>query len=40
MIQTTKGAHRTVKVCDLDVFYREAGPKDGPEAGCQPGVRP
>jgi pimeloyl-ACP methyl ester carboxylesterase len=30
MIQTTKVAHRTVKVCDLDVFYREAGPKDGP----------
>ena len=30
MIQTTKVAHRTVKVRDLDVFYREAGPKDAP----------
>src|SRR5215831_7858658 len=30
MIQTTKVAHRTVKVRDLDIFYREAGPKDGP----------
>jgi pimeloyl-ACP methyl ester carboxylesterase len=30
MIQTTKVAHRTVKVGDLDVFYREAGPKDAP----------
>jgi pimeloyl-ACP methyl ester carboxylesterase len=30
MIQTTKVAHPTVKICDLDVFYREAGPKDGP----------
>ena len=30
MIQTTKAAHRTVKVRDLDVFYREAGPKDAP----------
>ena len=27
MIQTTKVAHRTVKVRDLDVFYREAGRK-------------
>jgi pimeloyl-ACP methyl ester carboxylesterase len=27
-IQTTKVAHRTVKVRDLDIFYREAGPKD------------
>src|SRR5581483_2394186 len=25
-----KTAHRTVKVLDLDVFYREAGPKDAP----------
>src|SRR3954470_22682834 len=25
-----KVVHRTVKVGDLDVFYREAGPKDGP----------
>ena len=25
-----KVAHRTVKVRDLDIFYREAGPKDGP----------
>ena len=30
MIQTPKVAHRTVKVRDLDVFYREAGPKDAP----------
>jgi pimeloyl-ACP methyl ester carboxylesterase len=30
MIQTTKVAHRTVKVGDLDIFYREAGPKDAP----------
>jgi pimeloyl-ACP methyl ester carboxylesterase len=30
MIPTTKVAHRTVKVRDLDVFYREAGPKDAP----------
>ncbi len=29
MIQK-KVAHRTVKVLDLDVFYREAGPKDAP----------
>jgi pimeloyl-ACP methyl ester carboxylesterase len=28
MIQTMKVAHRTVKVRDLDIFYREAGPKD------------
>jgi pimeloyl-ACP methyl ester carboxylesterase len=30
MIQTTKVAHRTIKVRDLDVFYREAGRKDAP----------
>lgn len=30
MIHATKVAHRTVKVRDLDVFYREAGPKDAP----------
>src|SRR6266446_7103109 len=30
MIQTTKVNHRTVKVRDLDIFYREAGPKDAP----------
>jgi pimeloyl-ACP methyl ester carboxylesterase len=30
MIPTTKVAHRTVKVRDLDIFYREAGPKDTP----------
>jgi pimeloyl-ACP methyl ester carboxylesterase len=30
MIQTTKVAHRTVKVGDLDVFYREAGPQNAP----------
>jgi pimeloyl-ACP methyl ester carboxylesterase len=30
MVQTTKVAHRTIKARDLDVFYREAGPKDAP----------
>ena len=30
MSKTTKVAHRTVKVRDLDIFYREAGPKDAP----------
>jgi pimeloyl-ACP methyl ester carboxylesterase len=30
MAGTNKVAHRTVKVGDLDVFYREAGPKDAP----------
>ncbi|HEX4146567.1 MAG TPA: alpha/beta hydrolase [Pirellulales bacterium] len=30
MNQTTKIAHRTVKVGDLDVFYREGGPNDAP----------
>ena len=30
MTQTTKVAHRTVKVRDLDICYREAGPKDAP----------
>ena len=30
MIQATKVAHRTVKARDLDIFYREAGPKDAP----------
>ena len=30
MIQTTKTAHRTIKARDLDIFYREAGPKDAP----------
>src|SRR4051812_24255800 len=30
MIQTPKVTHRTVKVRGLDVFYREAGPKDAP----------
>jgi pimeloyl-ACP methyl ester carboxylesterase len=30
MIQSTKVAHRTVKIRDLDVFYREAGPKEAP----------
>jgi|GEM_PF-6307280 len=28
MPQTTKVAHRPVKVRDLDIFYRESGPKD------------
>ena len=30
MIQTTQVAHRTIKARDLDMFYREAGPKDAP----------
>ncbi|HEY7315061.1 MAG TPA: alpha/beta hydrolase [Gemmataceae bacterium] len=30
MTQTTKVAHRTVKVRDLDIFYREGGPKEAP----------
>ena len=30
MFQTTKVAHRTVQIRGLDVFYREAGPKDAP----------
>jgi len=30
MIQTAKVAHRTAKVGDLEIFYREAGPKDAP----------
>jgi pimeloyl-ACP methyl ester carboxylesterase len=30
MIQTTKVAHRTVKVRELEIFYREAGPKHAP----------
>jgi pimeloyl-ACP methyl ester carboxylesterase len=29
-MSTTKVTHRTVKVGDLDIFYREAGPKDAP----------
>ena len=28
--QSTKVRHKTVKVGDLDIFYREAGPKDAP----------
>ncbi len=30
MIQTAKVAYQTVKVHDLDIFYREAGPKEAP----------
>jgi pimeloyl-ACP methyl ester carboxylesterase len=30
MIKTMKVAHRTVKVRDMDIFYREAGPKGAP----------
>ena len=30
MTQATKVAHRTVKVRDLDIFDREAGPNDAP----------
>src|SRR3982750_1232734 len=29
-MSTAKVKHKTVKVGDLDVFYREAGPKDAP----------
>src|SRR5262245_30299084 len=28
--QSVKVLHKTVKVSDLDIFYREAGPKDAP----------
>src|SRR5262245_54802144 len=28
--QSVKVFHKTVKVGDLDIFYREAGPKDAP----------
>ena len=28
--QTVEVLHKTVKVGDLDIFYREAGPKDAP----------
>jgi hypothetical protein len=34
MNQTPKVAHRTVKVRDLAVFSREAGPKDAPADSC------
>jgi pimeloyl-ACP methyl ester carboxylesterase len=30
MNRSTQVAHRTVKVGDLDIFYRESGPKDAP----------
>src|SRR3954454_6091434 len=30
MTRSTKVTHRTVKVGDLDVFYREAGPENAP----------
>ena len=30
VIQTTKVTHRTIKARDLDIFYREAGPKAAP----------
>src|SRR5215471_5540341 len=30
MIQTRKVVHRNVKVRDMDIFYREAGPKEAP----------
>jgi pimeloyl-ACP methyl ester carboxylesterase len=30
MARATKVVHRTVKVGDLDIFYREAGPEDAP----------
>ena len=36
MIQTTKVAHRTIKARDLDVFYRETGPKDAPTVPLAP----
>jgi pimeloyl-ACP methyl ester carboxylesterase len=30
MIESTRTAHRTAKVSDSEIFYREAGPKDAP----------
>jgi pimeloyl-ACP methyl ester carboxylesterase len=30
MTSSTKVTHKTVKVGDLDIFYREAGPNDAP----------
>src|SRR5882724_13148457 len=30
MTRSTKVTHQTVKVGDMDIFYREAGPKDAP----------
>jgi pimeloyl-ACP methyl ester carboxylesterase len=30
MLLSTKVTHKTVRVGDLDIFYREAGPKDAP----------
>src|SRR3954453_9401701 len=30
MTRSTKVTHKTVKVGGLDIFYREAGPKDAP----------
>ena len=30
MTRSTKVTHKTVKVGDLDIFYREAGPNDAP----------
>ena len=30
MTRSTKATHKTVKVGDLDIFYREAGPNDAP----------
>jgi pimeloyl-ACP methyl ester carboxylesterase len=30
MTRSTKVIHKTVKVGDLDIFYREAGPNDAP----------
>ena len=30
MTRSTKVIHKTVRVGDLDIFYREAGPNDAP----------
>ena len=39
MIRAAQVAHRTVKIRDLDVFYREAGSKEAPAALLQHSFR-
>ena len=36
----TKAFYRTVKIDGLDIFYREAGPKDAPVVSCSTASRP
>ena len=38
--QSVKVLYKTVKVGDLDIFYREAGPKDAPWSCCSTAPRP